>query len=70
MICHCGRNELKPGQSECYRCSKLGVGFRFRGGALTSSDGFHMTKQDWLREHLNVDYEKQLVKERPDIARF
>jgi len=61
--CGCGRGNLVPdGKDECFRCSVLGVGFTFRGGALTSGDGFHMTKQDFLREHLGAETEKQLLK--------
>ena len=60
--------DAEHGRPDCFRHRVLGVGFRFQGGAIKGRAGFHTTKNDWLREHLNVDSEKQLLK-RPDVER-
>lgn len=71
MICaDCGAKPAQEGHSTCFRCRVLGVGFSFRGGAVVGRNGFHTTKQDWLREHLSVDSEKQLLKDKPNVERY
>jgi len=45
-----------------------GVGFAFRGGALQGHSGWHTTKNEYLKEHLRVDSEKELAK-RPNVER-
>lgn len=53
--------EAEDGRPDCFRHRVLGVGFKLQGGAVRGRAGFHTTKNDWLREHLNVDSEKQLL---------
>ena len=66
--CACGA-QAETGREECFRCRVSSIGFTFNGGALQGRAGFkHMTKNEWLREHLHVDSEKQLAK-RNDIER-
>lgn len=61
-------NGAEGGKTECFRHRVMGVGFKFQGGAIRGKAGFHTTKNDWLREHLNVDSERQLLK-RKDVER-
>lgn len=67
-LCECGK-EIAADQGECYRCRVASVGWALKGGALVGSDAWNMTKTDYLREHMGVDSEKQLLKTRPDIAK-
>jgi hypothetical protein len=70
MICkHEGcEKTVEYGKTECFRHRISGVGFSFRGGAVIGRGGWNMTKNDWLREHMGADSEKQLVK-RKDVER-
>ncbi len=65
--CPCGKPS-EPGRDECFLCRVRGVGFAFRGGALQGHSGWHMTKNEYLKEHLRVDSEKELAK-RPNVER-
>lgn len=67
MNCACGK-PVEPGRDECFRCRVSGVGFAFRGGALVGQGGWHMTKGEWLREHVGTDNERELAR-RPNIER-
>ena len=66
--CACGKRVTEPGREECFHCRVSTIGFAFRGGAVVGRDGFHMTKQDFLREHTGSETEKQLAK-RQDIEK-
>lgn len=67
MNCACGK-PVEPGRDECFRCRVSGVGFAFRGGALVGQGGWHMTKGEWLREHVGTDNERELAR-KPNIER-
>lgn len=71
MICQhdgCG-NVAEVGKTECFRHRVASVGFSWRGGAVVGRDGWNMTKGDFLREHVGVDTEKEIVKTRPDLGK-
>lgn len=69
MICkNCGSEHDRGEGQLCFRCHVKGISFTFRGGAIKGKRGFHMTQGDWLREHMEVDSEKQLAK-RTDIEK-
>lgn len=73
MLCShpdCGNEAEDParGRDECFRHRVLGVGFKFQGGAIRGRSGFHTTRNDWLRENLNVGSERELLK-RKDVER-
>lgn len=68
MICACGK-QAEPGRSECFRCRVSSVGFAFRGGAIVGRDGFHRTKREFLMEHVGHEFEKDIVKNRPDLGK-
>ena len=69
-LCACGK-WAEPGRDECFHCRVSSVGFTFNGGALQGRAGFkHMTKNEWLREHLHVDSEKELARTRPEVERY
>lgn len=68
--CACGK-PVEIGRTECFRCRVSSIGFTFNGGALQGRAGFKAkTKNEWLKEHLGVDSEKQLARERPDVERY
>jgi len=67
VTCACGK-PTELGRDECFRCRVSGVGFAFRGGALVGHGGWHMTKGEFLKEHLRVDSERELAK-RPNVER-
>lgn len=68
MQCACGKT-AEPGRDECFHCRVSSVGFTFNGGALQGRAGFKaMTKNEFLKEHLRVDSEKELAK-RNDVER-
>lgn len=70
MLCACGK-KAEPGRDECFRCRVSSVGFTFNGGAFQGRAGFnHMTKNEFLQEHLGVDSEKELARTRPDVERY
>jgi len=67
--CACGKT-VEPGRLECFRCRVSSVGFTWRGGALEGRRGFnHMTRGEFLKEHLGVDSEKELARN-PNISRY
>ena len=53
----------------CFRCRVATVGVSWVGGAHRGRSSFHETKGDYMREHYGVSYDKDLLRERPDIER-
>jgi len=63
-------NDAYLPHDECYRHRVLTVGITLRGGAVRGKSGWNMTKNDWLREHMDADSEKDLLRQnRQDVDR-